>query len=289
MKLREVAHAVEAFLDHRLLRVGHGTITVGSTLMAIGVVLVTLLISRVLMHAVSKGLTKRGVEHEGTVGAAGSLIRYVVLILGVGLALQTLGIDLSALFAGGAVLAVGIGFALQNITQNFVAGVILLMERSIKPGDVLVVEDEFVRIHELGIRSTVGTTLDGENVLIPNSTLIQTTVKNLTLTDDNYRLKVDVGVSYDSDMKKVRQVLEAVVEAFPDRLPSRLSRVFMSEFGDSSVNFQVTLWTAHPWRAPWDRSRLREDIWAALKKAEITIAYPQLDVHFDQGALKDKG
>jgi len=287
MKTREVLRAIDAFMDHRLLRVGHGTITIGSTLMAIAVVLLTLLVSRLLMRAVSRGLAKRGLEHEGTVGAAGSLVRYVVLIIGVGLALETLGIDLSTLFAAGAVFAVGIGFAMQNIAQNFVAGVILLMERSIKPGDVLLIDDEQVRIRELGIRSTIATTLNGENVLIPNSTLIQTAVKNLTLTDDHIRLVVTVGVSYDSDMKKVREVLEAVVAEFPDRLPTHLSRIFMADFGDSSVNFDVTLWTAQPWRAPWDRSRLREAIWVALKQADITIAYPQLDVHFDAAVPRD--
>jgi len=286
---RELLQAVGTFLDHPVVRVGDGVITVGSTLTAVGVMLTTVLASRVLKRATAKALSKRGVEHEGTVGAAGSFVRYVVLLIGVGVALQALGIDLGTLFAAGAVFAVGIGFALQNIAQNFVAGVLLLMERSIKPGDVLGVEGELVRVRELGIRSTVAVTLNGDNVLIPNATLIQNTVKNYTLTDSHFRLQVVVGVSYDSDMAAVRKVLETVVHEFSGRVEKRLSRVFMANFGESSVDFEVTLWTEHPWRSPWDRSRLREAIWTALKQANITIAYPQLDVHFDREAkLKDR-
>src|SRR4030095_8726722 len=102
------------------------------------------------------------------------------IVVGLTLALHLAGIKLGAVFAAGAVFAVGLGFAMQNIAQNFVSGVILLVERSIEPGDVIEVNTQVVRVHQMGIRATLVRTLDDEDMIVPNSILVQTTVKNYT-------------------------------------------------------------------------------------------------------------
>ncbi len=127
--------------------------------------------SRVLQQTVTRFLRLRGVKDEGTVGVAERLPHYLVLTLGLGVALQTLGINLTALFAAGAFVAVAAGFAMQNVTQNFVSGIILLVERTIKPGDILSVEGRMVRVSRLDTRATVARTLDDEDLIIPNSTM----------------------------------------------------------------------------------------------------------------------
>ena len=218
---------------------------------------------------------------RGTIGVTQRLIHYVVMAFGLGLALDNLGVDLGALFAAGAVLAVGIGFAMQNIAQNFVSGVILLVERSIKPGDVLEVEGRVVQVEKMGIRSTVARTRDEEEIIIPNSTLVQNSVKNYTLRDSLYRLRASVGVEYGSDMRLVMQVLQGAAEGLDWRFANKDPVVHLVEFGDSSVNFEVSVWITDPWVAPGRRSLLHQAIWWALKDAGVVIAFPQLDVHFD--------
>lgn len=148
---------------------------------------------------------------------AARLIYYALLMLGLGIALHTIGINMTGLFAAGAVFAVGVGFAMQNIASNFVSGVILLLEGAIKPGDVLEVEDRVVRVREMGMRAAVARTLDDEDLIIPNSALVQSTVKNFTLRDHLYRLKSTVGVVYSSDMAKVEETLVSLAEMLPWR------------------------------------------------------------------------
>jgi small-conductance mechanosensitive channel len=214
------------------------------------------------------------------------LLHYAILATGFAIALQTVGINLAALFAAGAFLAIGLGFAMQNIMQNFVSGVILLTERSIKPGDVLHVEGRFVRVQKLGIRATVARSLDEEEIIIPNSTIVQSSVINYTLRDSLYRLRVTVGVVYGSDMRRVRETLERVASAIEWRVKDREPVVFLLEFGDSSVNWEVSVWIDNPWRVRRLRSDLSEAIWWALQEAGIVIAFPQLDVHFDSPVVE---
>jgi small-conductance mechanosensitive channel len=206
-----------------------------------------------------------------------------VLLAGVAVALQTIGISLTTVFAAGAVVAVGIGFALQNILQNFVSGVILLAERSIKETDVLEVDGRTIQVEQVGVRATVARTRDDERIIIPNSLLVQSIVANYTLADSFYRVRTSVGVSYGSDMRRVREVLENAAARVADRAESKEPVILLREFADSSVSWEVSVWTSDPWRSPRLKSDLNESVWWALKDAGLTIAFPQLDVHFPEG------
>lgn len=154
--------------------------------------------------------------------------------------------------------------------------------------DVLEVEGVVVRIVRMGARATVARTRDEEELIIPNSILVQSTVKNLTLTDPVFRLRTRVGVSYRSDMHRVEEVLLSAAESVEGRHEGRDPLVYLLEFGDSSVVWEVSLWAADPWLAPATRSNLNKGIWWALADAGITIAYPQLDVHFDDGPAAEQ-
>jgi small-conductance mechanosensitive channel len=192
-----------------------------------------------------------------------------------------MGIELKALFAAGALFAIAIGFAMQNIASNFVSGVILLFERTIKPGDVIEVDGRLMTIKELGIRATLARALNEEDLIIPNSVLVQSTVKNYTLRDTLYRIDATVGVVYASDMRVTMETLRRAADTVPWRSPEREPAILMREFGSSSVDFMVSVWTNDPWALRQQRSVLNEAIWWALKEDGITIAFPQLDVHFD--------
>ncbi|MGH7336853.1 MAG: mechanosensitive ion channel family protein, partial [Myxococcota bacterium] len=143
------------------------------------------------------------------------------------------------------------------------------------------VEGQMVKVVMLGIRTTVARTLDDEDLIVPNSTLVQSSVKNLTLRDTEYRMRVRVGVAYSSDMAEVDKALLRAAESAPGRLPSFDPRVLLLEFGSSSVDWEVSIWIGDPWRVRVLRSELLLAVWRELQAAGITIAFPQLDVHID--------
>ena len=267
-----------------------GTVVNGFTLaVALTAILITLISSRILQGVVGRFLTLRGISDSGSVEATKRLVHYLVLVMGLGISLDLLGIDLTALFAAGALFAVAIGFGMQNLSENFISGLILLFERSIKPGDVLEVEGKVVKVVNLGVRSTIVRTMNDESVVVPNSVFIQNTVKNLTLRDRNYRLRSEVGVTYDSDMREVRRVLETTARGIAWRLESHDPVVLLKEFGSSSVDFEVSVWIGDPFEMNRRRSDLNEAIWWALQDAGIVIAFPQLDLHLDPPVMESFG
>jgi len=272
---------VEHPLEAPLFEIAGTRVSV-ATLVTIGVVLVfTLIVERIATTLLGRVLRSRGKTGEGEINAVVRVLRYGLWLLGGAIALSTAGVNLNALFAAGAVFAVAIGFAMQNVVQNFVAGVILLLERAIKPGDILEVEGQMVRVVQMGIRTTIARTLDDEDLVIPNGTLAQSSVKNYTLRDAHYRVRVQVGVSYGSDMTRVREVLTTTAAAIGWRLPEPEPRILLVQFGSSSVDWEVSVWTEDPWRVRTLRSELHLAIWDALAAAGITIAFPQLDLHVD--------
>ncbi len=267
-------------LNRPLFSLGSTALTLSTLATAAGIVVVTLLLAWMVRRGVRRAAGRAGVDARHADGF-GRLLAYTLGAAGVGVALQTVGIQLSALFTAGAVFAVGLGFAMQNIAQNFVSGIILLVERSVRPGDVLEVEKRLVRVEEIGIRTTLVRTLDEEALIVPNSTLVQSTVKSYTIRDTHFRVRTQVGVAYGSDMRLVRSVLEKVGEGLAWRLESRPPVVLLRDFGSSSVDWELSVWTDEPWQQRVHGSLAREAIWNAFADAGITIAFPQLDVHLD--------
>lgn len=271
--------SVQKVLDAKLFEVGGTQVTVTGIAILIVVVALTFWGSSVLSNLTIKALSDRGVDTTGTVGVLLNLGRYVVIIVGLAVALTTAGIDLTALFTVGAVFAVTIGFALQNITQNFVSGVILLVEGAITPGDVLEVEGRVVRVVRMGMRSTVVRSMDDEDLIVPNGVLAQGTVKNLTMVDDTLRVRATVGVAYETDLDEVKAILEKAALQVTERDYRRPPVVLLQEFADSGIIFDTFVWIEDPWVAPKARSELRLAIWRAFRKEQVSIPFPQVDLH----------
>lgn len=277
---------LDTLLNRPLLTVSGTEITFTTIVVFAVILLVTWSISRGVNRAVARAFSMRGVTDPGTVGIARRLSTYAVTFIGLAIGLQTMGINLGALFAAGAFFAVAIGFAMQNVAQNFVSGLLLILERSIKNDDVLSIEGQVVRVKHIGMRMTVARTRDEEDLIIPNSILVQNTVLNYTLRDPLYRLRASVGVSYSSDLGVVREALEAAGRHYPSRVDQRDPLVLLTGFGDNSVNFELHVWIDDPWGERRARSALLFAIWEELKKAHVTIAFPQLDVHFDTEVME---
>ncbi|HEY0997680.1 MAG TPA: mechanosensitive ion channel domain-containing protein [Gemmatimonadaceae bacterium] len=280
---------VHELLTRELFRLQDTSVTLAALLTALLIVLVGRLVSSGVQGAVARAMRRRPSVRDGNLHAVRRLVHYAVMLVALSVALETVGLSLTALFAAGAIFAIGLGFAMQNIAQNFVSGLILLFERTIKPGDVLEVEQTVVRVEALGMRATLVRTRHDEEMIVPNSVLVQSTIKNFTLRDSLYRLRAAVGVAYDSDLHQVRTILERTAEAFPGRLADRPPVVLLLGFGDSSVNFDVSVWTDDPWRSGPLLSQLNEAIWWALADAGIRIPFPQRDVHLDPALLARLG
>ena len=278
MTFQEVLSALDRVLNTEIITLSGQAITAISLITFALIIFLTVTASRLLQKSANRAMDSRSIHDAATRAITTKLISFTVLGVGVATAVTNIGINLGALFAAGAVFAVGISFAFQNVAQNFLSGLILLFERSIKPMDVLEVEDRVVRVEKMGIRATVARTRDDEQLIIPNTVLAQGTVKNFTMSDSHYRIRVPVGVEYGSDLKHVRQVLEQTVSGEQWR-SLRDPVVQLMGFGDSSVDYDVSVWTADPWTAPMVSSGLHEEIWWALKGADVVIAFPQLDVH----------
>lgn len=287
MDFAEPARAVGQIIKYPLFTLQGQSITLMDILTFAVIVIVTLVVSGLLRRGANRTLRSRGVDDPGTHAIARKLIHFSILAVGLGTAVTNLGFNLSAVFAAFAVLGVGIGFAFQGVAQNFISGLLLLFERSIKPGDILEVEGRMVRVEDLRVRCTVARTRFDEQLIIPNSTLAQGTVTNFTMADSVYRIALSVGVTYDSDMRKVRSALQKAADDAPWRYREHETVVLMTGFGDSSVNFEVSVWIDDPWLSRRALSDLHEAVWWALKEEAIVIAFPQLDVHFD-GALHER-
>lgn len=217
-------------------------------------------------------------------------LHFTLIILGIFISLSTIGVSFTslAIIFGG--LSIGIGFGLQNIASNVISGFILIFERPVKIGDLVEIMDLdlFGRVSSINLRSTVIVALDEKEIIVPNSQLITEPVHNLTHANNIFRLRIQVGVSYGSDVDLVKQVLlEAahehpqVIEAPNSRMPSITAPfVRFVGFGDSSLDFHLLAWIPDCFQRFDVASDLHFAIWHKFKAYNITIPFPQRDVHF---------
>jgi small-conductance mechanosensitive channel len=210
----------------------------------------------------------------------GKIIRIALVVLAVMVAMQALSIDLTALTVLSGAVGVGIGFGLQKVVSNFISGMIILLDQSIKPGDTITLGETFGWIRELRARFVSVVTRDGREYLIPNEDFITTQVINWSFSDKYVRLDVPFGVAYDSDPHQVIEVAIAAA-ASVDRVESRYRSpvCWMTEFGDSSINFLLRFWIDDPQQGLTNiRGKVMLALWDAFKENGISIPFPHREV-----------
>ncbi|MEO6785697.1 MAG: mechanosensitive ion channel domain-containing protein, partial [Chthoniobacteraceae bacterium] len=214
------------------------------------------------------------------------IIGYVTLIVGAAIALQNAGIDLSALALFAGAVGVGLGFGMQDIARNFVSGIIILIERPIQIGDRIEVDKVAGQVSKIRARSTTVLTNDNIAMIVPNSKFIEQTVTNWSHKDPKVRFRIPIGVAYGSDVEKVRELLLAVAHEHPQALAVPAPTVFFSAFGESSLDFELAVWSEEmSWRPRRFRSDLNFLIERKLREAGIVIPFPQRDVHLSGAPL----
>lgn len=212
------------------------------------------------------------------------LLKLVLLSVAVLFALSTIGVDLTALAVFGGAVGVGIGLGLQRIVANLISGVILLLDRSIKPGDVIAIGETFGWIQSLGARYTAVRTRDGTEFLIPNEDLITTQVENWSHSDVKLRLKIPVGIAYSCDphfaIKLCNEAAAKCARVLDNPGPNTLLR----GFGDNSVDLEIRFWINDPQNGRGNiMSEILLNVWDAFKEHDIEIPFPQRDLHLRSG------
>lgn len=220
-----------------------------------------------------------------------TIMRYLLIIIGLLIIFQTTGIDLSAIGLLLGALGVGIGFGLQSITNNFISGLIILFERPIKVGDRIEVDDLAGNIIDISARATTIITNDNIAVIVPNSDFINTRVINWSHNNKQVRLNFPVGVSYNEDPEKIRKLLMEVANDNQGILRSPEPYILFEGLGESSLNFIVMVWTSEYIDRPKIlRSELYYEIFSKFKEHNVEIPFPQHDIHLRSGfeAIADK-
>jgi small-conductance mechanosensitive channel len=267
-------------LDYRLFRIGQTQVTVASLLATLAILAGTWLLARVVRKLIAEKLFARTQVDPGVRYAMGRVISYVVWVLGLIVALQPLGINATTLAVFGGAIGVGIGFGLQDIAKNFVAGLILLIERPIKVGDRIEVGKVAGDVAEIRARATLVRTNDDIYLIVPNSQFITDTVTNWSYRSPRVRFHFPVSVSYGSDPRTVEQALLEAAAKNEHVLKEPAPTVLFAAFGESSLDFELTCWTAvmlH--RRSALRSEMNYAIHDALTARHIELPFPQRDIH----------
>ncbi len=276
----EFRHEIKKWMDAAVVNIGNTQITLWTVtyllLLTFLLVIITSKLKKLVIHRL---LSKSGID-IGVLEAFGSIFRYVILTIGFIIILQTAGIDLSSLTILFGALGVGIGFGLQNITNNFVSGLIILFERPIKIGDRIEVGGITGDVTKISMRATTILTNDNISIIVPNSEFISSSVINWSHNDRKVRFQIPVAVSYKEDPEKVRDIIVDVASKNNAVLKDPPPFVRFSEYGDSALIFSLRAWTTEYINRPGAfRSILFFDIFKRFREEGIEIPYPQRDIH----------
>ncbi len=290
--IKSIYEPVKRILDYPLINLGESVLTLSVLLyFVISITLLLYLSSKLKSLLQNKILVKYNVD-IGVRQAISSITRYVIVVVGFIIILQTTGIDLSFVTILAGALGVGIGFGLQSITNNFVSGIVILLERPIKVGDRIEVTNpagETINGDVINISSRASTILTNDNIaiIVPNSNLITSTVINWSYNDRRVRFNIEVPVHYKEDPKKVKKVLMEVAKENDGILSSPSADVLIEKFGDSEIVYNLRLWTTRYIQKPGVlKSQIYYAIIEKFKENNIEIPFPQRDLHLRSGFAK---
>lgn len=273
--------AVTEFLEDIGFAVGRQQISLWLILQAMFWSLLTLLAALWGASAIEARLMRADSLHSSLRVAFSRLAKSLLLVIAVLMVLPLVGIDLTVLSVFGGALGVGLGLGLQKIASNYVSGFIILIDRSIRLGDVVTADNFFGVVKDITTRYTVVRAFDGREAIIPNDTLINTTVLNHTLSDSKLRLSNTVQVGYGADVERAMAILREVAEQNPKVLKDPAPSALLTRFAESGIELELGFWIEDPVSGTLGlRADLNLEIWRAFQRAGLEIPYPQQVLHF---------
>lgn len=264
---------------HIGLTFGETRVTAYMVLLAIITLYATIRFSWLLRALLDSEFFPRSAIDRGIRDSIKKLLHYSVMLVGFFFALSLLGVTLQNFVVLAGAFGIGIGFGLQNIVNNFVSGLILLFERPIKVGDMVMIDGEWAYVRKIGLRSTTIETFDLSEIIVPNSDLISEKVTNWTLSSEQSRVVVPVGVAYGSDVPLVLSILKNCAEHHPKVLEQPAPSIIFSAFGSSSLDFELRVWVDDVTLRLATKSDLLQAIDEKFRLANVEIPFPQRDLH----------
>lgn len=207
------------------------------------------------------------------------ITKYFIIVLGIAIAFESVGIRLTLLLAGSTALFVGIGLGVQDVFKDIISGFILLFGRTIRVGDIIEVDGVVGRVGEIGLRASHLTSRADIDMIIPNSKFINNSVINWSYGNKLTRFSVDIGVAYGSDTRKVEEILLQIAVELDQIATSPSPFVRFADFGDSSLDFQLFFWSEEIFRIEHIKSDIRYLIDDAFRRQNIVVPFPQRDIH----------
>jgi small-conductance mechanosensitive channel len=277
---------IEKILEFEIISVGQYNLKIISLFVILLIIVATKIVLWLIKRSIfrKKKLAK---FNEGNSYASFQLIKYVIWVIAAGLILETFGVKVTILIAGSAALLVGIGLGLQQTFNDIISGIILLSERSIKIEDILEIDGDVVKIQEIGLRSSKGLNTDDISIIIPNSLITTNKVINWSHQTKKTRFRIDVGVSYGSDVDLVLKILEESALEHSDIFEKDLVEARLVNFGNSSLDFQILFFSKNIFRINKVKSDIRRIITKKFIQNKVTIPFPQMDVYIKSNAKGD--
>lgn len=253
-------------------------ITLTNLFISIVIIFISAKVAKYTGRILNRTLADRNVD-SGVRDSLEKFVRYSMVVIGILFSMDNLGVSINSLAAVGAVLMVGIGFGLQNIAQNFISGLILLIERPIKVGDIVKVGNTSGRVLDIRVRSTVIQTRDNVTIIVPNSKFVSEDVTNESYLGDKIRHHIPVGVAYGSDIEQVKKALCDAASKDDRVLKDPAPDALLTEFADSSINFDLRFWSHNIWEIEVVSSDIRCSIGKLFADHKIEIPFPQRDLN----------
>lgn len=262
-------------MDFKLFTMGKADISVSSLIFLV----IFILALNFIIKLIRKLIYRSHKLDESKKFTIFSLIKYVLYVVGFILGMNMIGINVSVLMGASAALLVGIGLGLQNIFSDFVSGIVLLLDSSIKVGDIIEVDNLVCKVKEINLRTTTVLTRDDKYVILPNTFLTKNNLFNWTHSNLNSRFDIQVGVAYSSDVQTVMNILNSVTAANPKVAKTPEPFVRFNDYADSALIFNVYFWSSDPFRVENLKSELRVKYFEAFREHDIEIPFPQRVVH----------
>lgn len=270
---------MKEFLNTKIVEIGDFTLSlyhlVNLMVFIVIVILILIVLKRIIYKSSNLDTAKKF--------SINKLSRYVIVVIAFLIGLKILGLNISVLLAGSAAVLVGLGFGLQSLFGDFISGIILLLDGTLKVNDIIEVNGSIYKVLEINFRTTTVLGRDENYAIVPNSELTGNRVINWTHSQISSRFKVSLGVDYSTDVIKLMQILKDVAKKNPRVLESPEPFVRFEDYGDSALLFSVYFYTNEIFRVENIKSELRIEIFKALKENNITIPFPQRVLHIESG------
>ncbi len=287
--LRDYLDPVFNLLNYRIFTLGEAQITPLNIIYLLLLTVLLFWLSNKLKNILVERVLGKTHLDLGARVAIGTILRYVMLLVGFLIILQTVGINLTTLNVLAGAIGIGVGFGLQNVASNFISGLIILFERPVQVGDRIEVNGVNGRVTGIGARSTTVRTNDNITIIVPNSKFIEENVVNWSFEDNMVRFRIPIGVAYDTDLNLAKKVLLEIAKENKDVLDEPKSAVRLIKFNDSSIDLELWVWTRDKLQRKGVLfSEINFAIWEKFRDNDIEIPFPQTDLHIRSGNLELK-